>query len=293
MRRLAILGLGLMGGSLGLAIRKRRLPWQVAGYSRTPARARQALKRGAVDTLHATPAEAVRDADLVVYCAPILSLPQLVRESRSGLKAGALVTDVGSTKAFLDAELPALLKDTGAQFVGSHPMAGSEQQGIEAARADLYEGALVILTPLRDTPPRSVAAVSRFWRSVGAVVCQMEAREHDRIMARTSHLPHLVASLLATTVGRTGRPEALAPFCGAGFADTSRVAAGSPEVWHDIVRTNRSNVAEELRAYKLQVDKLIGLLDEGDFEGIQQFLEHGRAARQLLLKGRGKGKNNV
>lgn len=290
MRRLSIIGLGLMGGSLGLAAKARGLPWHVAGYTRTPARGRLALKRGAVDSLHRTPAEAVREADVVVYCAPILSLPALVRESRSGLKPGALVTDVGSTKVFLDTELPALLKDSGALFVGSHPLAGSEQQGIEAAHADLYEGAVVVVTPTRDTPLKAVKAARTFWRKLGAVVYEMDAREHDRVMARTSHLPHMVASLLAVTAARTGRPEQLAPFCGTGFADTSRVAAGSPEVWHDIVRTNRGNVAEELRAYKVQVDRLIGLLDQGDFEGIQHFLENGRAARQSLLKGRGKGR---
>lgn len=290
MRRLSILGLGLMGGSLGLAVKARGLPWRVAGYTRTPERARLALKRGAVDSIHKSPAEAVRDADLVVLCSPILSLPAMLRECRGGLKANAVVTDVGSTKAFLDAELPALLDGTGAHFVGSHPMAGSEQQGIEAARADLYEGAVVVVTPARNAPARAVAMVRAFWRKLGGRVHEMDGVEHDRIVARTSHLPHMVASLLAATVGRTGTANRLGPYCGAGFADTSRVAEGSPEVWHDIVRTNRSNVAEELRAYKLQVDKLIGLLDQGDFEGIQQFLEHGRAARQSLLKGRSGGR---
>lgn len=290
MKRVAVIGLGLMGGSLGLAVRQRRLRWHVAGFTRTPANGRKALRRRAVDSLHASPAEAAAGADLVVVCAPILSIPRLVSECAPGLKPGAIVTDVGSTKAFIDAEAPGLLQGTGACFVGSHPMAGSEQHGIEAARADLYEGAVVIVTPTRDAPPRAARAVSAFWRKLGGRVYEMDGREHDRVVARTSHLPHLVASLLAATAARTGGSDKLAAFCGAGFADTSRVAEGSPDVWNDIVRTNRANVAEELRAYRAQADKLIDLLDDGDFEGIQRFLERGRAARRSLLKRNGKVK---
>lgn len=290
MKRVAILGLGLMGGSLGLAIKARGLPWRVAGYTRTPARGRQAVRRGAVDELHAHPAEAVEGADLVVVCAPILAVPALVRECRARLARGAVVTDVGSTKAFLEAEVPAALAGTGAVFVGSHPMAGSEKQGIEAARPDLYEGAVVLVTPSRATPAGPAQRVRGFWRKLGARVTTMDAREHDRIVARTSHLPHMAASLLVLTAARAGRTDRIGTFCGTGFADTTRVAEGSPEVWDDIVRTNRANVAEELRAYRLQLDKLIQLLDDGDFEGIRHTLEHGQAARRDMLRERGRGR---
>jgi len=222
----------------------------------------------------------------VVYCAPVQTIPHLVRESVRGLKPGAVVTDVASTRCVLDAEIPALLSGTGAVFVGSHPVAGSEQQGIEAARADLYEGAMVLLTPKAGVPTRAVSRVQTFWRRLGGQCRVMDSREHDRLLARTSHLPHMVASLLALTVGRTAGRETLAEFCGTGFADTSRVAEGSPEVWLDIVRTNRSNLAEELRAYRIQLDRLLALLDEGDFEGVRAVLENGRSARRELLMGR-------
>lgn len=289
MKRVAILGLGLMGGSLGLAIKSRRLPWQVAGYTRTPERGRQAVRRGAVDVLLKHPSEAVAGADLVVVCAPILVVPQLVRECRGHLARGAVVTDVGSTKAFLEAEVPALLRETGAAFVGSHPMAGSEKQGIEAARPDLYEGAVVLVSPPRAAPARALQLVRGFWRRLGARPETMDAREHDRVVARTSHLPHMVASLLVLTAARAGRREQVGAFCGPGFADTTRVAEGSPDVWEDIVRTNRANVAEELRSYRLQMDKLIELLDNGDFEGIRHMLENGQAARRTMLRIRRKG----
>lgn len=285
MKRIAILGLGLMGGSLGLAIKARRLGWHVAGYTRTPARGRRALQRGAVDSLHATPAEAVAEADLVVLCGPVLALAGQAGACRGAFKPGCVVTDVGSTKTVVEADLVAALAGTGAVFVGSHPLCGSEQQGIDAARADLYEGALVFVSAPPRTAARAVKAVSRFWQQVGGRVVACTAREHDRVVARTSHLPHMVASLLAVTVARTGA-EKLGRFCGSGFADTSRVAEGSPDVWHDIVRTNRSNLADELRAYTRQTERLIRLLDDGDFKGVQRFLEQGQAARRLLLKGK-------
>ncbi len=286
MRRIAVIGLGLMGGSIGLAIKKRRLGWEVVGCTRTPARGRQALRRGAVDRLCASPAEAVKDADLAVFCAPIQTIPQLVRESLHGLSRGTVLTDVGSTRHFLDTDIPRLLKGTGAVFVGSHPVAGSEQQGIDAARADLYEGATVLVTAPSGAPEAAVRRVRGFWRRLGGRVAMVDSREHDRLLARTSHLPHMVASLLALTVGRMPGREALAGFCGSGFADTSRVAEGSPEVWLDIVRTNRSNLAEELRAYRAQLDRLLALLDAGDFSGVEHVLEHARSARRELLAGR-------
>lgn len=285
MKRVAILGLGLMGGSLGLAIKERALGWQVVGYTRTAERGRRALKRGAVDALHATPAQAVAEADLVVLCGPVLALARQALECHGAFKPGCVVTDVGSTKTVVERELKAALAGTGATFVGSHPLCGSEQQGIDAARPDLYEGALVFVSAPPKTPLRAVKLVHGFWKRVGARVVDCDAREHDRIVGRTSHLPHMVASLLAVTVARTGA-DTMGRFCGSGFADTSRVAEGSPEVWHDIVRTNWSNLTDELRAYVGQTERLIKLLDDGDFEGVQRFLEQGQAARRMLLKGK-------
>lgn len=285
MKRVAILGLGLMGGSLGLAIKARNLGWHVAGHTRTAERGRRALKRGAVDSLHTSPLDAVKDADLIVLCGPVLALVRQALSCRAGLKPGAVVTDVGSTKTVVERELADALSGTGAFFVGSHPLCGSEQQGIEAARPDLYEGALVFVCPAAKVPVRAVKLVNGFWKRVGGRVVDCDAREHDRIVSRTSHLPHMVASLLAVTVARTGA-EKVGAYCGSGFADTSRVAEGSPEVWHDIVRTNWSNLAEELRAYKNQTERLIKLLDDGDFEGVQRFLAQGQAARRTLLKGK-------
>ncbi len=284
MKRVAVIGLGLMGASLGLALKARGFGGRVAGYARRAATREAALAQGSVDEVHDDPAQAVQDADLVVYCTPILTIPDLVAVSVPHLKAGAIVTDVGSTKAELERQIVPQLADSAATFVGSHPVAGSEQQGLDAARADLYDGAMVIVTP----PPATSASpaveqVRAFWSQLGAWVEVMSATEHDRLMARTSHLPHLVASVLALTVGREGEASRTGRYCGTGFRDTSRIADGSPDVWHDIVHTNRTALAGELAAFRDALTALIDQLAQEDSEGIRTALETARTARRMLL----------
>ncbi len=282
MNRVAIIGLGMMGGSLGLAL-KARGRVKVAGYVRSPDKARSARRKGVADEVFTSMEKVVQDADLVVFCTPILAMPGLLKDCKPLLKKGSLVTDVGSTKVFLSQELGGILKDNGSTFVGSHPMAGSEQEGIAASRADLYRGATVVITPARGTASSATDAIRDFWKQLGSHVYEMEAREHDRIVARTSHLPHMLASILTMAVARSGGLDQLSAYCGTGFRDTTRVAEGSPAVWHDILRTNRTNVAEELRAARMQVDQMLKILDEGDFESLQRYLEKARAARVDLL----------
>jgi prephenate dehydrogenase len=282
MERVAIIGLGLMGGSLGLALKARHPRCVVAGFTRSIERGRTAKRRGAVDELHDEAGDAVDGADVVVCCTPILSIPPLVKDIRSRLKAGCLVTDVGSTKAFLAHEVPLALGDSAAVYVGSHPLCGSEQQGIGAARRDLYRDAVVIVTPAKRSDSAHMDEARKFWKDLGSVVTYMEPLEHDRVICRTSHLPHMVASVLVATVARSGGLDRLSNFCASGFRDSTRIAEGSPEMWGDIVRTNRANVAEELRAFRVQLDELIGMLDRGDLSGVSQYLERGKAAREAL-----------
>lgn len=285
MRRIAIIGLGLMGGSIGLAAKARGLGWERVGYTRTPARGRRALQRGAIDRLVSTPAEAVAGADLAVFCAPVESILGLLEQAKPGFSKGAVATDVASTRERIDSEAPNILEGTGAVFVGSHPVAGSERQGIEAADARLYEGARVLITLPAGARPWAVRRVRAFWEALGAGCRIIDSAEHDRLLARTSHLPHMVAALLAITVGRDGAGRALGAFCGKGFIDTSRVAEGSPEVWLDIVRTNRANLTAELEAYRRQLDRLLNALKRRDDMELLSILEEGRAARRRLLAG--------
>lgn len=283
MKRIAIMGLGLMGGSLGLALKQRQIAGAIHVYARREATRQTAIQLGIADAVFDDPAAAVQGADLVVYCTPILTIPNLVKESQPGLKPGAILTDVGSTKAELAQHIDTVLGDADAVFIGSHPVAGSEQTGVEAARADLYEGALVVVTPTEESPTQAVQTVNDFWGQVGALVRVISAHEHDCLMARTSHLPHLLASLLAVTTGRDDAAATVGPYCGTGFRDTSRVADGSPDVWHDIVSTNAPAIAEELRQLRDQLDALIRWTDAGEFDRIKTFLAAGRDCRRALL----------
>jgi len=282
MNHIAIVGLGLMGGSLGLALKGKGFRGRVTGYTRSPDRRAMALKRGAVDAVFDDLGKAVAGADVVVHCAPILSIPGIVRETLPSLKAGCIITDVGSTKAQLVKDIGAVTKGTSSIFVGSHPIAGSEQQGIDAAKAGLYDGATVVLTPVADSPAAAVEQVESLWRGVGAVVHRMTPEDHDRTLALTSHLPHLTAALLAVTVGRDGGDKRLAAFCGSGFRDTTRVAEGPPEIWDDILKTNHAQVLVELKALGREVQDLVAVLERGDFAAATAFLEKGRAARRAL-----------
>ncbi len=284
MERIAIIGLGLMGGSLGLALKKNRAPYVITASSRSPHNRQLALQRGAVDRAFERPFDAARDASLVVVCTPVISIPSMVELIRPALKPGAIITDVGSTKAWLMDEVPKLLKNSDAIFIGSHPICGGEQSGMDAARDDLYEGAMVVVTPPKKVDEDLLSTISNLWKFVGANFQSLEAAEHDRIVARTSHLPHLAATLLSTTVGRSAT-ENMAGFCGSGFRDTTRVAAGDAEMWHDILKTNRESVREELVAYRAQLERMIGLLDHRDFDGIRRLLDEGKAARAALLAG--------
>jgi prephenate dehydrogenase len=284
LERVAILGLGLMGGSLGAALKARGFAGTVTAFARREATRAQALARGFVDAVYEQPAGAVEGADTVVCCVPILSIPAVIAGCRGGLRPGCVVTDVGSTKQALIGPVAQALAGSGAHFVGSHPIAGSERQGIEAASPDLYQGATVVITPDRPEA-EGLDAVRRLWAAVGAHGVVMEPGRHDRLLARTSHLPHLAASALALTVGRGGNAGAAAPFCGTGFRDTTRVAEGSPDVWLDIVRTNRLEVVRELKAYRGEIENLMRHLEAEDFDAVYAFLEQGKTLREMLAAG--------
>ena len=244
------------------------------------------MRLKAADEVFERPEEAVRDADLTVFCVPILSTPELVKACRNAFAKRCLVTDVGSTKAELTREIEAALKDSDAVYVGSHPIAGSEQQGLDAARADLYERAVVVVTPGARETEWAKAQLTAFWESVGSVVQVMTPEEHDRVMARTSHLPHLIACLLAGTVGRGGDAGVIGRYCGPGFRDATRIADGSPEIWHDIIHSNRQSMAGELEVFKRELESLLRIIQDGDSSRLRVFLDEGRSRRRALLQGR-------
>ena len=281
---ISIVGLGLMGASLAMALRKRGYAGRLVAYARKEETRREALARGIVDEAFDDPDAAIGVATLVVLCAPIRSCAELAVDVAPALKPGTLVTDVGSTKGWICRQMAGILPP--GVFVGSHPIAGSEKQGLQAASADLYENALTVVAGHLDVPEAAAARVADLWQSAGARTCRMDPEDHDRLLARTSHLPHVAAAALAKAIGRDSA-EQVGAFCGTGFYDSTRVASGSIEMWNDILMTNAPAVAEELRAFKLEVERVYDDLQAGRFGDVAKFLERAREARAELLKGRG------
>lgn len=246
----AILGPGLIGGSLALALAERGLAKRLSIYARAP-HALDAIRLAGIDAeLTGNPSETVRDADVVILCVPIEAMPALVKECRDALKPDALVTDVGSVKGSVDAALAPLLKGK-ARWIGSHPMAGSEQSGFVAARADLFENAAVIVTPTAKTPAGTQDRAEKFWSALGGRVYALSPADHDLAVADISHMPHLLAALLVDSAN----PNSL-PLAGGGFRDTTRIASGSAELWTEILWANREALAGQCAAWTAQLDRV-------------------------------------
>jgi prephenate dehydrogenase len=282
----AILGPGLIGGSLALALAERGLADELVVYARSPRRALDAIRTAGLNVeLTDNPSEAVREADVVILCVPIEAMAGLVNEIRDALKPTALVTDVGSVKGSVVRDLEPLL-DGRALWIGSHPMAGSEQTGFSAARADLFEGAAVVITPTRQTPPEAERRVEEFWRALGGRVIKLAPHKHDDLVAQISHLPHLVAAALAARVS-----DDAIELAGGGFRDTTRVASGSPDLWVEIISANAAAMAQHLDFLIRGLEKLRDALASGSDDAksvLRANLKAGHDARLRLPQKRPK-----
>jgi prephenate dehydrogenase len=277
---IAIIGLGLMGGSLGAALKRGDRVDRVLGYARRGETRDAALAQGIVDEAFESPTACVREADLVVLCLPVLAMEPCLVECRGALKGGALVTDVGSTKRDLHDALTIALDGADALYIGSHPMAGSEESGLQAADPELYRDSAVIITPEQGADDARVIQLWEFWVSLGAIVQATSPAEHDRIVAATSHFPHLLASVLVRHV--LSREHDVEPYCGSGFRDSTRIAEGPSDVWHDVFNSNRENLLAELKAFEEQLASVREILESEDFEVLRVFLEHSRELREKV-----------
>lgn len=281
--KVTLIGVGLLGGSLGLALRQRRLAGEVVGFVRRRASRSECQRSGAVSRATLDLAEAVREADLVVLCTPLGQMAPLTRAMLPSLKHGAIVTDVGSVKGSVVRELEPMLARAGAQLVASHPMAGSEKTGVAAARADLFEGAVCVVTPTPRTQPAALRRVEQLWRAVGSRVLRMEATAHDAAVARSSHLPHAVATAVAHWVLAPGQADEVAQLCAGGFRDTTRIASSSTEMWRDIGLANRRQLARELAGLAGSLLKLRKLVAAGDADALLEFYATARTRREAWL----------
>lgn len=280
-QQLAIFGPGLIGGSVALAARRHGLCARLALWSRDEAERAAARRLAAADLVTDDPAEAVRGADFVLLCAPPAALPTLAARIAPHLEPDAVVSDVASVKAGLVEELTAIFPrpdEAGSRFVGAHPMAGAERSGLPAARADLFERCVCLLTPLAGrTEPGAVESVSRFWQGLGARVRLMTPQAHDEAVALVSHLPHLIAAALA------GLPSEQATECaGPGWRDMTRLAAGSPELWTEILSHNRAPVTYALRGLLSRLGEALELLEAGRESDLERFLAAAKLRRNAL-----------
>jgi prephenate dehydrogenase len=264
--RLSILGVGLLGGSLGLATKARISGCKVVGYAHRASTLKTALERGAIDEGYDNPVRAVSGADLVILCTPVGLLRENLQQISHTISGDTVVTDVGSTKASIVAA--AEKEHPNMRFVGSHPMAGSEKRGVEHATADLFENALCILTPTERTNPKALEKTESFWRRLGMRIEQVPPADHDRLIGDISHLPHAIAATLVDV-----QEGAALKLAGKGFFDTTRVAGGDGGLWRDILIDNRHNLRASLARLRQKIDELDSLLDPARTEDLRVWLD--------------------
>jgi cyclohexadieny/prephenate dehydrogenase len=277
--QITILGPGLLGGSLLWAARERGLAKRLCAWSRRPETRVKCAEQPWCDQVFADPAEAVATADLVVACTPVETIAPLLADVASHLKPGTTVTDVGSTKSLICRRARAVMPE-GVNFIGSHPMAGSEKTGLEHAKANLFEGRTCFVTPLQGDPADRVEKLVRFWRTLGAEPVTETPEDHDEIVANISHLPHLLASALCVYLKK--QHTTWQHYAGNGLRDTTRIAAGDPALWKSIVQENQEEIMRSLDGYIHQLEDLRTDLRNGAFPAIQNFLKQGKRFRDAL-----------
>ncbi len=278
--RLVVVGVGLLGGSVALAARASGVAREIVGVGRDRQRLEGPLRAGLVDRIATDVAAGVDGADCVVLAATVGANERLLESIWARVPAGALLTDVGSTKRRIVTAAERLAAGRPLAFLGSHPMAGSEKSGWQVARADLFRGATVIVTPTDATEPRAIKGVSALWEALGARVSALDPETHDRTVAAISHLPHVAAWALVDAVGRF-EPGALA-FAARGFKDTTRIAASDPPMWRDVLLDNADAIRASLGAFRAALDELERLLAAGDAAGIEALLARLKSTREGL-----------
>lgn len=272
----AIVGVGLIGGSIGLALRRRNLAQRVVGVGRRAASLRRAKQLGCVDTTSTSIARGVADSELIVVCTPVGQIVDHVLEAASHCPTDAIITDAGSTKA----EIVAAVENHSSgrvNFVGSHPLAGSEKAGAQFARHDLLDGRLVVVTPTSKSDKQLVESAELFWKSLGARVQRMTPAAHDEGLAAVSHLPHAVASALAAAT-----PPKHLPLVAGGWQDTTRIAAGDAELWRQILLDNKGNLLNSLDRFERMLAKLRSAVETGNQAQLLRILEAGKDARDSV-----------
>jgi prephenate dehydrogenase len=273
---LTIVGVGLIGGSIGLAARQRKLARRVFGVCRSDAAMARAISAAAIDSGFTSCDAAVSESDLIIFCTPVDQIAAGILSAALHCRPGTIITDTGSTKSAIVRAVETAMP-SGVPFVGGHPLAGSEKNGVEHADARLFQDRVTVLTPTQCTDAGALQRVSDFWMHLGARACTMSPEDHDRAMALTSHLPHLLAAALAGVL-----PEELRGLAASGFRDTTRIAAGDPSLWTPILSQNRGAVLDAITAFKDRLDLFQQALHNDEGGQLSTLLDEGKRRRDAL-----------
>jgi prephenate dehydrogenase len=283
-RRLAVVGLGLIGGSFAKALRDAGGVSSISGHDTDPAQVRRALADGVIDTTADSAAAAVENADVVLVAVPVLATADALRAVQPGIGTHTIVTDVGSTKQSVLAAAREVFGEVPPRFVAAHPIAGTEKSGVANAVVDLFRGHRVILTPHPGQDHSALEQVAALWSLCGGRIVSMEPARHDAIFAATSHLPHLLAYAFVDMLSRLEGADAdIFPNAGGGFRDFTRIASSSPRMWHDILRANAQPIAALLQKQIAELQDLHGVIERGDWDRLAAIFEHARTTRERHL----------
>ncbi len=275
--RVTIIGVGLIGASFALAMKKRGLCKYVVGFGRNRENLIKARERSIIDSFESDVAKACRDSDLILLSTPVGSFVEIVQRSRASFKKGAVITDAGSVKGTLVSEMEKLMPE-GVHYVGAHPIAGSDRSGIDSSNAELFEDAQCIITPTRNSDSDALKVVRDLWESLGSHVIAMEPERHDRIYAAVSHLPHVIAYTIVNTVAEVD--VSYFEYSGQGFKDTTRIACSSHELWRDICLLNRENLVEMISVFRKNLDALSQYLKASDSDSLEREFRKARTLRE-------------
>lgn len=281
--KLVIFGVGLIGGSLALALREANYCQQIVGCGRSAESLQKAVDLGVIDSYSLDPQMAVHDADIVLLAVPMGAMQAVLEQIKDALPKNCILTDAGSTKGSIVEQVRAVMGASYTQFVPGHPVAGREKSGVEAAVVDLYQGRRVILTPTQNTNPQALDAVAAMWEVTGALVEQMPVAMHDQVLAATSHLPHVLAFSLVDTLLNMPQQEDILRYAAGGFRDFTRIASSDPVMWRDICLYNGNAILAMIQALQTNLGEFADLIREQDGEALHQRMSKAKQARDKYI----------
>ncbi len=281
--KLAIIGVGLIGSSLSLALKQAAAVGQVVGYGRNRQNLERGVELGVLDSFEASIADTVKGADVVVVAVPLGAMEQVFSELKAAVSRQAVITDVGSAKGSVVAVARQELEEIFSRFVPGHPIAGKEKSGVEAGSADLYRNRRVILTPVEETEKQAIATIGQMWRNCGALVEHLSVDHHDKVLAATSHLPHMLAYALVHQLSSLNEQDEIFRYAAGGFRDFTRIASSDPVMWRDVCIANGDILVELIEHYQLELGQVADAIKAGDADKLLKLFGRAKSERDALI----------